>query len=69
MANEKRCSRMYTPENHDQMFDIISALRTYAGTNTMPGLAEMLDDALLILASEGREELSCPAPTTARHER
>ena len=37
---------MYTPENHQQMFEIITALRTYAGTNAMPGTAELLDDAL-----------------------
>lgn len=48
---------MYTPENHDQMFEILIALRTYAGANTMAGLAESLDDALLILAAEGREAL------------
>jgi hypothetical protein len=49
---------MYTPENHAQMFEILSALRTYAGTNTMPALAESLDDALHLLADEGRGALA-----------
>ncbi len=51
---------MYTPENHQQMFEIITALRTYAGTNAMPGTAELLDDALMILADEGRGTLATP---------
>jgi hypothetical protein len=45
---------MYTPENHDQMFEILAALRTYAGAHAMPELAEMLDDALVILTEEGQ---------------
>jgi hypothetical protein len=56
---------MYTPENHDQMFEIIAALRTYAATNAMADLAEMLDDALVILADEGRDALTRPAPDPA----
>lgn len=55
---ERRKDAMYTPENHDQMFEILAALRAYAGANTMPGLAESLDDALIILAEEGREALA-----------
>lgn len=51
---------MYTPENHQQMFEIITALRTYAGTNAMPATAELLDDALMILADEGRDMLANP---------
>jgi hypothetical protein len=49
---------MYTPESHDQMFEILAALRTYAGTNAMPNLAEMIDDALVLLAEEGQDALS-----------
>jgi hypothetical protein len=59
---------MYTPENHDQMFEILAALRTYAGANTMPNLAEMLDDALVLLAEEGHEALSRAAATKAGHD-
>lgn len=44
---------MYLPENHAQMFDILSELRTYAATNGLPQLAEELDDALMVLATEG----------------
>lgn len=43
---------MYLPENHDQMYDILSELRTYAATNGLPQLAEELDDALMLLAAE-----------------
>jgi hypothetical protein len=56
---------MYTPENHDQMFEIISALRTYAGTHALPELAETLDDALVILAVQGREALARSTPPQA----
>jgi hypothetical protein len=45
---------MYLPENHAQMFDILSELRLYAAMNALPGLAEELDDALMLLATEGR---------------
>jgi hypothetical protein len=48
---------MYLPENHDQMFDILSELRLYAAMNGLPRLAEKLDDALMILAAEGRVSL------------
>ncbi|HRO12986.1 hypothetical protein [Amaricoccus sp.] len=45
---------MYLPETDAQMFDILTELRIYAATNGMPMLAERLDDALLLLVSEGR---------------
>ena len=45
---------MYLPENHAQMFDILTELRTYAATSGLPRLAEELDDALLLLATEAR---------------
>lgn len=44
---------MYLPENHAQMFDILTELRTYAATNGLPRLAEELDDAMVLLATEG----------------
>ncbi|MBP7000268.1 hypothetical protein [Amaricoccus sp.] len=45
---------MYLPENDAQLYDILSELRVYAQTNALPGLAEELDDALVLLASEMR---------------
>lgn len=45
---------MYLPESHDQMFDILSELRVYAAMNALPGLAERLDDALMLLTAESR---------------
>jgi hypothetical protein len=60
---------MYTPENHAQMFEILTALRAYAGANTMPALAESLDDALVILAEEGREAIARQAAAPITHER
>ncbi len=54
---------MYLPENHDQMYDILSALRVYAASNALDGLAERLDDAMVTLMTEiGREQNSHPAP-------
>jgi hypothetical protein len=44
---------MYLPENNDQMFDILTELRLYAAMNGLPQLAEMLDDALMLLATQG----------------
>jgi hypothetical protein len=44
---------MYLPENHAQMFDILSELRLYAAMNGLTKLAEELDDVLLLLAREG----------------
>lgn len=49
---------MYTPESHSQMFEILTALRAYAFAHALPALAECLDDAMLILADEGREALA-----------
>ena len=46
---------MYLPENDEQMHDIVSELRVYAAANEMPRLAEMLDDALILLATEARQ--------------
>jgi hypothetical protein len=66
--NETADRAMYTPENHAQMYEILGALRAYAGANTMPALAECLDDALLILAEEGREALARPAPPQVTHD-
>jgi hypothetical protein len=43
---------MYLPENHAQMYDILSELRTYAATSGLSQLAEELDDALMLLARE-----------------
>lgn len=56
---------MYTPENHDQMFEILAALRTYAAATNMPGLAERLDDALILLAQEGEGALVRAAQAAA----
>ena len=47
---------MYLPENDEQMHDIMSELRVYAAANDMPRLAEMLDDALVLLEEDdGRD--------------
>ena len=51
---------MYLPENHAQMFDILSELRLYAAMNGLTQLAEKLDDALMLLLAETRG----PAPVT-----
>ena len=45
---------MYLPENNSQMFDILSELRLYAQMNALPRLAEELDDAMVVLATEAR---------------
>lgn len=55
---------MYLPENHDQMFDILAELRTYAATSGMTDLAEKLDDALVVLAMERRRSGSRPTPAS-----
>lgn len=52
---------MYLPENDAQMFDILSELRVYAAMNSLPGLAEELDDALILLQSEARRAGSAAA--------
>lgn len=45
---------MYLPENHAQMFDILTELRVYASMNGLPNLAEKLDDAIVLLEAEAR---------------
>lgn len=55
---------MYLPEDHAQMFDILADLRIYAAMNGLPGLAEKLDDALLLLLAESRAPAR-PAPVGA----
>jgi hypothetical protein len=45
---------MYLPENHAQMFDILTELRVYAAMHRLPNLAEKLDDALVLLEAEAR---------------
>lgn len=45
---------MYLPENDAQMYDILAELRLYAAMNQLPGLAEELDDAILLLETETR---------------
>lgn len=59
---------MYTPESHNQMFEIISALRAYAGTHALPHLAETLDDALVLLAQQSGAALTRPAVPQLRHD-
>lgn len=54
---------MYLPENDAQMHDILAELRVYAQSNGMTRLAEELDDAILLLATEGRRaERRRPSP-------
>ncbi len=43
---------MYLPEDNEQMFEILAELRVYAAMNALPGLAEELDDALMLLRTE-----------------
>jgi len=45
---------MYLPEDNAQMFDILSDLRLYAQLNALPRLAEEIDDAIVVLATEAR---------------
>lgn len=45
---------MYLPESNAQMFDILSELRVYAAANGLHGLAEKIDDSLLLLATESK---------------
>ena len=54
---------MYLPENDAQMHDILAELRLYAQLNGMAQLAEELDDAIVLLAVEGRRVRDrLPAP-------
>jgi hypothetical protein len=57
---------MYLPENHDQMFDILTELRIYAAMNRLPNLAEKLDDALLLLQAESRRSRPLAATAAAQ---
>lgn len=45
---------MYLPEDDTQMYEILSTLRVYAAMNGLHGLAEKLDDALVLLRVESR---------------
>jgi hypothetical protein len=45
---------LYLPENDDQLYDILAALRTYAAANDMPRWAESIVDALVLLSAEIR---------------
>jgi hypothetical protein len=49
---------MYLPEDHRQMYDILAELRIYAAANRLEQLAESLDDAIVLLAMEGRTALA-----------
>lgn len=49
---------MYLPENNAQMHDILSELRIYANLNALPGLAERLDDAIMLLAIEAQRNVA-----------
>ncbi|WP_111428266.1 hypothetical protein [Rhodobacteraceae bacterium DSL-40] len=60
---------MYLPEDNDQMFEILVDLRLYAAMNSLPDLAEELDDALVLLQTEirradGRSPVSRKPPVT-----
>ena len=57
---------MYLPENHAQMFDILTELRVYAAMNGLPNLAEKLDDALVLLQAECRRAGRVHAAPTAQ---
>jgi hypothetical protein len=57
---------MYLPENNAQMFDILAELRVYAAMNGLPRLAENLDDALMLLASDRRAGVSLRDSVPAR---
>jgi hypothetical protein len=59
---------MYLPENNDQMFDILAELRVYAAMNGLPLLAEKLDDAILLLAAEGRSRSKSTLAVPAAHD-
>lgn len=60
---------MYLPESHAQMFDILAELRVYAAMNSLPQLAEKLDDALVVLELETARRGDCPAPHQAEEGR
>jgi hypothetical protein len=47
---------MYLPEDNKQMFEILAELRLYAAMNAYTGLAEELDDALVLLQTEMKRQ-------------
>lgn len=51
---------MYLPEDNEQMFEILAELRVYAAMNAYSGLAEELDDALVLLRTEIRRQQMAP---------
>lgn len=57
---------MYLPEDHRQMYDILTELRVYAAANGMGQLAEKLDDAMFLLVVEGREALARASTNAAK---
>ena len=57
---------MYLPEDHRQMYDILTELRVYAAANGLEQLAEKLDDAMVLLVIEGRDALVRAAAPAAR---
>jgi hypothetical protein len=60
---------MYLPENHAQMYDILSELRIYAAMNGLAHLAEELDDALVLLAADGQCGGKTLRPVPAAHDK
>lgn len=61
-----RIARMYLPEDHRQMYDILTELRVYAAANGMEQLAEKLDDAMILLVVEGRDALARASTPAAK---
>ena len=57
---------MYLPEDHRQMYDILTELRVYAAANGLEQLAETLDDAMVLLVTEGRGALARSAAPAAQ---
>lgn len=57
---------MYLPEDHRQMYDILTELRVYAAANGLEQLAEKLDDAMVLLVIEGRDALARAAAPAAQ---
>ncbi|MBB5222237.1 hypothetical protein HNP73_002173 [Amaricoccus macauensis] len=57
---------MYLPEDHRQMYDILTELRVYAAANGLAQLAEKLDDAMVLLIIEGRDALARAAAPAAQ---
>lgn len=57
---------MYLPEDHRQMYDILTELRIYAAANGLEEVAERLDDALILLVVEGRGALDRTSTPAAK---